>query len=630
MEFFCTKCKRKHSADKIGFNLWEICREKTADNVVNLLGEQYRDLGEGIAKWCREPESKDSFVFVGEELLSRVASDRSQPEGQTIVRGNFRLTLNWLLDAYQKAKKLKEMPSFDRALLETPVYSGFMKASYDLVGDQKVLTSIQDKNDDPFTTLVTTEETDERGLITTRTELVKLGFQRCCPQGHPLSQAVGKAREYVIALAGSPRAGKTSCITAIMRGLRDGLYQKDYELSMLPFNDDPQWNKLKKEIDLFRDGWAITKTETKDRELTYSILVKVGGAKRVLTFVDMPGEFWQQDGSGFTKEWYTEYAGIYENLDCIWFFISKWTAYGDTATKLGQQELKQLEEISAETAATVRDGDAGNLNANFESLRTLLSNAKRRMPPIAVVLTKGDVPITSEDWKDAKEYDLFPVRGGTLAMPDDVSSANNRELKRVLTHSDRNNQLILNEHEYWRSSNRTRQFFRQVSSGALSVAIEQNFPRRTYISMAAYGHAAPRVPNTSSLEDDSIETVKRTETNIQPTPFREMFPLIWTFAVMGALPVRHHCEYYKENLLRSIKLIRSEEREETFSYRQMDRLHRDQELAKRENRLKQFNKDTPSEKLMIMEDIGNNLLTDTDVDGANRYTITKIIMGKDR
>lgn len=603
MDFFCTKCKRKHKADKIGFNLWDICAEQVASNLESisdeLFGDEDRDLAEIIAKWCRDPNTKRAFVFVGDDLINQICMD-NEPNSQCVVRGHFRLTLQWLLDEYWKATYDPSVYEFSVELPKLPIYNCYMKVTYEMAGGERVLSSIQDENDDPFT--------GDDG--------VKHGFQRCCPEGHPLSQAVGKAKEYVIALSGSPRAGKTSCITAIMRALRDGLYQRDFELSMDPFNDDPQWKKLSGEIDLFRDGWSINKTGIDETELTYSILVRVGNNKRVLTFVDMPGEFWQMDGTGFSPEWYTQYAGIYENLDCIWFFISKWTAYGTAATNLEAHLLSELENVTAETVAQVKNGDAANLKANLGQLSAQLAAEGKQMPPIAVVLTKGDVPITQEDWKDAKKYGLFPISDDALAMPSVVSTENNQELKSLLVRSDRGDCLLLNEYEYWRRAHKAREFFRNVNSGALSEAIEQNFARKTYISMAAYGH-----PSTKKCENVDVSN----ETPLPPTPYHEMLPLLWTFAVLGALQVKHPCEWYRETIVRTSKFVRKRELEVGFSYRKLDRLLLKRTKAEADKKYRKTLKDEGFfDELQNMEDIGKNLLQATNELGQDSYTVTKL------
>ena len=587
MEYFCTKCQRKHSADRIGFDLWEICKERAAARAEELLGDQRQDLAEGVARWCRDPNNK-SFVFVGGDLLNRIAAEPGRAN-QTIVSGRFSLPLSWLLDEYARANRL-DVNSI-RAYLDPEeyyqeVYSGYMKVTYVVVDEQRVLTRLQDENNDPFTI-----------------DGVKLGFRRCCPKGHLLSPAVGKAKEYVVALAGSPRAGKTSCLIAITRALRDKLYPG---MSLDSFYDDPQWEKIVKEIGKYKEGLPPDKTGLTDRDLNYSILVKVGNAKRVLTFVDMPGELWQADGTGFSTQFYTDYAGIYENLDCIWFFISKWTAYGSAATNLMEDNLKKVEDLTAETKKQVEEGDAANLNANLSNLREQLNASGMPIPPIAVILTKGDVPITPEDWQHAKKFGLFPTADGALATPADVKGVNSQELQKLFLCAGSGKAALLDEHEYWLRSKWVREFFRTVNGSSLSEAIEENCEKRTYISMAAYGHYAPK-------EDSDLKP-------IPPTPYHEMLPLLWTFAILGALPVKHRCEWYRHPLLGKPELVRKEDLTVTFSNARYDYLRSGQAAAGGKG---SQNPERDDRNCCVL-DIGKNLLTIMDNRGNHNFSTTVI------
>ena len=537
MEFFCAKCQRKHSARHIGFNIWSICSEEAATRVGTLVPNE--DSAEALSRFCRsELEARKAFVLVGDQIPGLL---KDRKVNNDVISGTVSLTLEWLLDAYDKyseAAKEAKIPRYDipEELLGREVYSQYMQFTYEKIEEEYVLSNVKDEHSDPFTS----------------PEGIMRGFRRCCPEGHEISEAVGKAKEFIIALAGSPRAGKTTCITAITQALRDGRYAQSFGMSMEAFNGDPQWRKLEEEIEKYKRGHAVEKTPLDNDNLTYSILIKMGGARRVLTFVDMPGEFWQNNGMGLDSKWYTQYAGIYENLDCIWFFISKWTAYN--AVVLTDERREELQKQTAERVELIQHGSASNLGQNLRSLQAQLKAKGKRMPPIAVILTKGDVEMPLEDISVVGKYNIFPVADGRLAPPAAVVSASEADLKKVLTYSREKRRFHLNEHAYWLQARAIRSFLQSVNNGTFCTAIEESCPDRTYISLAAYGHPAINPEGDAS------------GTPIAPTPFHEVYPLIWTFAILGALPVEHHCEWFTKDALNRVSSDAREIMPVVFSY----------------------------------------------------------------
>lgn len=590
MEFFCAKCKKKHDASLIGFNFWEVCAEEAAKNVAIILADEDVEWAESLEKFCRDAEaSKKAFIFSGVDIPPMLY-DRTVSE--TVVSGIFTLNLRWLCEKYEE--RFGKTIELDNTLLDEPVFSRYIKVSYEMVEGQHVLSCIMDERDDPFT--------NQAGTM--------LGFVRCCPEGHTLSQSVGKAKEFVIGLAGSPRAGKTTCITAISRALRDGIYQQSFGLSMDVFMGDAQWKKLEEEIAKYRKGHAVEKTPLDNDNLAYSILVRIGNARRVLTFVDMPGEFFaREDGSGFDKRWFTDYEGIYRNLDCIWLFVSKWTAYN--ITSLSEEKERELHKQTAEKTEQIIYGDAAHLNTKLRRISEAMRESGKKMPPIAVMLTKGDVDFGQADVSRVEKYNLFPVVDGCLASPDSVSGANEEELEKVLGFSREHKRFILDEYEFWERASRVRKFFCDVNAGAFCAAIEDNCPRRTYISMAAYGH--PAVNPEGNADGEAIP----------PTPYHEMYPLLWTFAILGALPVEHPCEWYKENWLKKMVVDSKETVCFAFSEAKLDHMNYELKAARADGgrKGKQILKNFNNDLYQAICDVASNLFLDEK--GKERFVVTR-------
>ena len=98
MEFFCAKCQRKHSARHIGFNIWSICSEEAATRVGTLVPNE--DSAEALSRFCRsELEARKAFVLVGDQIPGLL---KDRKVNNDVISGTVSLTLEWLLDAYDK------------------------------------------------------------------------------------------------------------------------------------------------------------------------------------------------------------------------------------------------------------------------------------------------------------------------------------------------------------------------------------------------------------------------------------------------------------------------------------------------------------------------------------------------
>ena len=536
MKFFCATCQTKHEIGEIAADLYDICSDEIWGNLgllLNRLGDEgeISNLLIRLMKFCRNDSELASrfFTLKGNEIDQYLDGAVS---AEKIVRGNLKLTLGWLIDAYvrsganEKYDLEEEIASPDPKLLmkeylQMPVYNKETVFFFGEIGKnrERILDHYTDAKGDPFGS----NSSDELG-----------GYRRVCPYcGNRLSRSVGRAPEIVIALAGSPRAGKTSALTAIASALSSGKYAQ-YGLSLDTFNNDGQWNKLKKEIDTYERGYQVEKTPTAINEApSYSMLVRLGKTRRVLTFVDMPGEFFQS-GNGLTKEFFMQYAGMYQSIDCIWLFISKPKAYD---IDLGNDSNRTEKQWNIVKTANENQGldSISDFAANLKTLKEQLSANGKKMPPTAVILSKTEVDIT--DAANLDRYNLFPASNGQLA--DNVNSRNLAEIRKVLI-SDNSDNYQLDEKAFFNSAIRVRQFFSRFAPGIVT-AVERNCSYRFYIASASYGHYAVN----PSVEDQRL--------TLPPTPYHEMYPLIWTMAITSSLKIIHLCSWVKKGLLGDFK-----------------------------------------------------------------------------
>ena len=538
MKYFCAACQKKHDIGEIAADLYEICADDIWENIGMIqnradVSEETANLFNRLRRFCRTESAMASryFTLKGNEIESHI---KNAVSSGTTVRGNLQLTLGWLADAYtrsgvkQKHDQEEEVESADpkqilRTLLQEPVYNKEFIFTFGEIGKKKerILDHYTDADGNPFGDLGGTLK----------------GYRRVCPYcGRLLSRAVGRAPEIVIALAGSPRAGKTSCMTAIASSLSNGKYAQ-YGLSMDTFNNDTQWENIKRDMELYEKGYQVVKTPQSISETpSFSLFVRLGNIKRVLTFVDMPGEFFQS-GQGLTKEFFVKYAGLYLNIDCIWLFISKLKAYDfDLGDEYSQTEKqKQLSAAANESPEIYKNDTVANFGANMTMLREQLASNGRKMPPTAVILTKTEVDVA--DSENLERFNLFPVENGRIAT--NVSSKNAAELRKVLL-PDNSNHYRLDEKMFFDAGAKVRQFFARYSPGLLT-AIERNCPYRFYIASASYGHYAVR----QNEEQGRIPYA--------PTPYHEMYPLLWTMATNGSLLIIHLCTWAEKGFLGGFK-----------------------------------------------------------------------------
>lgn len=600
MKYFCAKCKKKHDIKDIVPDLWDMCSESIKEAINESLDELQKtftdenqknllqiDRGTLLSFISEPTASKKYFLFsrneVSEKLIDRV-------EDGNVLAGAFTLDMDWLLGVYTQSliekgykngDKLKAEEFISSTIGQSIIFSKKMRFYYNKNAQGEfVFLKVTEDNGDPF------YDSESK---------VQRGFNRSCLHcGGRVSPALGKAEEVVIALSGAPRAGKTACLTAIGSALKNNTYA-DRGISMQRIDNDEKWKELEAQIELFDSGVKVTKTPMDQADVpSFSILTQFGRRKTVITFVDMPGEFWA-DTNGLAPSFFTQYADLYKSIDCVWYLTSKLAVYGADLGKDGSRTdtQKRLVDASSDDSEIIRKANAQAVGANLSSLKDHLENSGGLMPPFAFIITKPDIETDNADKARTALYEMFPTE------KEKVITENISDMSRIVQKDRTTGWFSFMEKDFFGCSQQVRGFLAEANRSLLRE-FERSCSKRTYISMAAYGHPA------GELGD---------EKNHSPKPYHELFPLLWTLAITGNIPIVHDCEWITKNIIKHVTTTRGAQTHR-FDYRLPP-------SAANKKRPTPIERD----KAIVFCDISANLLCKGDGD-ILRYTTTTYEHGR--
>lgn len=577
MTFFCAKCQKRHDVREISADMWSICK----DGLREALKARFKELIDTSGNHSANKEDLYDlyndilgFILIPEPQLSEVPNKNRESrinacfslnpnnlkqlsnlrkEGSVAV-GNYVIHFGTILNLYSRWNEaqysIDVVPKewFSISIYEQPVKVFF--------SENGVVDKVTDMENVPFS------EGDHMH-----------GFTHICSScGCVLSRASGTAEEIVVALAGAPRAGKTACMVAMISSLLNGGCPG---IRVIPMAHDDKWSDLSREIEYYQQGMRVEKTPDRITDVpAHSLKVQLNDrnhTQRVLTIVDMPGEFWQGT-HGLTTDFFKQYAGIYENIDCIWFVISKATICLSNVHMIPESVQDALLNFVSEDVGIIRDSAPQNLSANLSMLKTQLQHP---LPPTMVIVSKPDYSIGELDEEKTRQYKLFPPE--TM----DVPSSNGSELMQVLN-SDATRLFGMNQYPIYEHSNNVRQFIDDVCPSFLT-SIESNCSDHFYAAVSPYGHPA------ADRDDLGCDV---------PTPYHELYPFLWALSIQGGLQVYQDCKWLKKNFFG--KVVSDEHTRELVFFR-----HKEQNLpAPHGGKEKQLWED----RKLVNNAIRNNLL----------------------
>ena len=540
MDFFCAKCQKRHSIKEISADMWSICQDKVKRGVSSLFGSLFdelssngtdttdvSDLLDDLVAFLNKADflNVDTPAFKGKARVNAFFAlnytnirqlSGIHTDGNTIT-GTFVIDLKTILDLYERAAdtysaqtlfKVRRILSAD--WLSRPVCQQEIVAFFEPNG---VIDKVTDPENVPF----------PKGDT-------MMGFTHICPHcGREMSRAVGAAEEIVVALAGSPRAGKSSCMISMISSLLNGSCPG---IRVVPMPHDRKWKALSNEVNHYQHCAKITKNPENQIEVpSHSLLIQLSDrdhTQRVLTIVDMPGELWQS-GNGLTADFFSQYAGIYENIDCIWLVVSKATVRLSQAGEISERVLQELVEYTSEDVDIIRKANPTNLTTNLGMLKShLAARSHKPMPPTIVIVSKPDHMVSANDAEDTVKNALFPP------AEEDVANRNTEELSRILK-CDSKYLYGMTQWTLCQHAANVRSYIEDINPSFLP-AVEDNCQDHFYVSVSPYGRPA----------------LERGENMESPTPYHELIPFLWTLGIMGAVKIYQNCHWLKLNFFHKV------------------------------------------------------------------------------
>ena len=577
MTFFCAKCQKRHDVREISADMWSICKDRLREQLKSRLKElidapgdhsdnreDLYDLYNDILGFILIPEPQlreipgkyreariNACFSLNSHNIKQLSNLRK--EGSVAV-GTYTIRLGTLLDLYSRWNEAQYgIDIVPKEWLNMVVFEQQVKVFFTDFG---VVDKVTDIENDPFSD-------DDR----------MHGFTHICSNcGCVLSRAAGTAEEIVVALAGAPRAGKTACMVAMISSLLNGGCPG---IQVIPMAHDDKWNDLSKEIEYYQQGMRVEKTPDRIADVpAHSLKVQLNDrhhTQRVLTIVDMPGEFWQGT-YGLTTDFFKQYAGIYENIDCIWFVISKATICLSNVHMIPESVQDDLLNFVSEDVDIIKNSAPHSLSVNLSMLKDQL---QRPLPPTMVIVSKPDYSVGELDEEKTRQYKLFPYE--TTNVP----GCNAEDLMQALN-SDSSRLYGLNQYPMYEHADNVRQFIDDVCNSFLN-SIESNCASHFYASVSPYGHPA------ADRDDLSSEV---------PTPYHELYPFLWTMAIHGGLQIYQDCKWLKKNFFG--KVISDEHTRELVFFRH----HESDRLPPKAGKETQIWED----RALVYDTIRNNLL----------------------
>ena len=699
--YFCVVCQEKHPVEDIGVDIWGILGEEISRKIRNWLVENPGD-DENAAFWdmvkrCWNVVDDETEVDVRVSgdvakgyrnafALTAAQAERillNRRKVGNVLSGIYRITYREMLRLIPKCNAevfedhdgkhrrraghltkeafheiVEKLPVDDKpGGVDSPVINQLLNV---YLADTGAVEHITDENNNPFIR-------DEEGKKSRK------GYLRICAHcGAKLSRATGMAPETVVAMTGSARAGKTSCVIAMIASLLAN-NSKLYEL--VEFKDDPTWNPIQDDIDAYRRCHIVQKTNDKgDFTKCISLLLKGKGVdfRRVLTLIDMPGEFWMTE-VGVSEEFFKQYSRVFTNLDAIWLLISKATITLARRAQKGtvdEDTAKKLETDTAETVAIIKETRADTLGENLSGLKRTLEAENRVMPPVLVIVTKPDYLIDEEVCNaDNVNYSLYPNQAGLLgeenrpALAAEIDRCGREDMNMILANygmsdygfeaSGLNDYSLraLNFAYYSRMvrsfiQDKYPEFVEKIEAGCRNP---DGTSCVSYITMSPYGRPAYKAKGENKKQDEvqevdvkgpvepedvfalvdmaiaaevskvmgeqfaEHEEASEIDPNARPHPYHEQYPLLWTMAITNGLSVEQSVKYLRATL--KTKLFGEYENDgygevrRYFDHRYWRKAMSNCPSAEKKGRLKAAKNDKAEREVLALEStIAHNLM----------------------
>ena len=522
----CTRCGEKITADRLAFDFGELINKAVQKNVEKPLGANlkwepligldmclyytWRDL---VSIFKLRGGVYSPFLFTVKQLkfqLQRFAKvpfedlaglDIDTNEYYNLVQHiKFTNQIGQDVDVRDLAERIKEVVdlcSVQKSPNENEIIAQF---------NVKVVM-VNDDRGNPFAKKMEIEFEDKKRQVVTR---------NVCPNcGKKFYPEVGRYEEIIVGMAGSARVGKTAYLASLV----NGFIEKKNGIASVVEAKNKEWEFFKSTIlEEYRRGKKIDKTAFEGGGETiplFSIEITVLGRSYIFTFIDMPGEVFDNPGETDEEagvEFINNERRIINHAQMIWFCVAPEQIDADIAQMRRFTNAKQ-DEVNTKTAEVM-----ANIRSTMEAVRI-----DEKMSA-AVLVTMSDQIIGENAFRG-------------LFTPDvDVCAEffDNGYLDYQKTNE---------------FCNRSKQYLDQA--GEIVTALNHIFRRYSVFAVAAYGKNLPQgtqaeMELVGMLNQDGVS--RTADMDFTPTPSMVELPFFWTLAALGKLKEGKRVPRYERRL----------------------------------------------------------------------------------
>ncbi len=356
-QYYCVDCGHKLAGHEISFDLFEILEISN----VSARNKYTKISSKKIIEWIqngtsRRIESKKKYtvtlsLYQFMEILKENMGIPSKAESDKYSDDE----LEGLLNKMYKTEEMGNLESVEKRIEEC--YSEIRgmfgindkNANKILLNDCKTTFGVELDLLDDNLSVYTLAYAKDPSLLNYH-GIQSYEIRGYCPKcGKPVLNGTGKYPHHLIGLLGGHSAGKTSLIVSLVDWMLlnwDTLEMGDPGVSPLV---DSRKEKMEKNLELYRKGWAVEKTGVME-EMAFNtslLLQNKQGQKQVVTFADIAGEScWDEEKKHLREDALQNFplinrCHLYLLCSCI-----DQTAYNSAdaklATKINPAALRQI------------------------------------------------------------------------------------------------------------------------------------------------------------------------------------------------------------------------------------------------------------------------------------------------
>lgn len=505
--YLCARCKQEHSVSSIAFSMPDTVYQSITQT---LQKAEFREINKKITK------NSDRLKCITVEDVKLYMEGTSQ-QGTTMY-GKLRLTGEWLRKRLEECGIDCNKLSVD---LQTEIYSEDLCFEFATVGDDTVPVRISTLSGAPIS--------EER---------------RCPHCGKVLCKATGTAPEIRVVFQGSSRAGKTSCMIAMIHELlqKDPNADTGISINSLDAGRDKQLANLKEELAWYCKGYMVKKTEDDALEpYVYSVPLVIDKKPMVLTMVDMPGEFF--DGNSdvvLGPDWFDQYAALYTHCDAIWTSMQYHMIVSED---LSSERINRITERTGAEEDHIANATFENYNIRFQEIKKYCDTHGHQLPPHAMILSKTDSHATLLQGKDIQDVMARSFIFEMKENPADFASPSERNYNSLIKRRKvrGREQSVYSEEDAYRIASLVKGYFQSINSRVVSLCTAFN-SSTSYFALSAYGNSPKKRPD---MDENGCQDSASAPRCFTPEPYNVCLPLLWTLAVSGHLPVAYRETTYR-------------------------------------------------------------------------------------